>query len=280
MKKITPMFSDHEVIKAAKEEAEKVSAHEREQQRKLASTIPESEMPCPRLELRWVKTDHDLRCDYNIVIPIDSNDIRRDAAVRFGSELRFCTGWTTSSSDRSPLLSNGVIDVPYRDGKHAAWDSYRINFPAFTVWQGQAQSVLPEEPRGEPVQDPKMHEENHRDWATRHYFYFIKDLKNQIRKFAHRVLRLRDGHRKQSWPWLFFNQMYDHLMEKINNLGDDFGHDFIGWMIECAPKIKADMIKHVCAECGAEVPDNLTQACEHIFEPEARAFLEKELPPK
>lgn len=274
---VTPMFSDHDVIKAAREEQERVNAHAREEQRKIESTIPESAMSCPRLELRWHKTDYELRCDYNFVIPIDSNDIREDAAVRFGTELRFCMGWTTmhSGNREMPLWPNGVIEVPYRDGKHAAWDSYRTKFPAYVVYQGQAQTIEAEEPMGKPIAEKELHDQSHSDWAGEHYYHLVKDLKNQLRRFSHRVRDLRDRQRERSWPWFYFNQMLDHVTEKIDGLGDSFGYDFENWMMEKAPRIRIEKVKRVCSDCGAEVPKDLTKACEHIFEPDEVEFLEK-----
>lgn len=276
---VIPMFSDHDVIKAAREEQERMNAHQQEEQRRIASTIPETGMPCPRLELRWHKEKYELRCDYNFVIPIHQHDIREDAAVRYGSELRFCMGWTTVGGGMGdmPLWPNGVIDVPYRDGKHAAWDSHTTGFPAFVVYQGQAQSIVAEEPQGGAIEDTlQRYPTDHRDWAGEHYYHLVKSLKNQLREFASRVLHLRDSQRKQSWAWLYFDQMHDHVMKKIGDIGDDFGFDFEKWMMKKAPKIRIEMVKRVCKECGAEIPDDMTKACEHIFGEDAREFLAKE----
>lgn len=274
---VIPMFSDHDVIRAAKAEQERMNAHQREAQRRIASAIPETAMPCPRLELRWHKEEYELRCDYNFVLPIHKFDIREDAAVRFGSELRFCMGWATmhSSSPDMPLWPNGVIEVPFRDGKHAAWDSHATGFPAFVVYQGQAQSIEAEEPKGGPIEGKELHDENHADWAGQHYYHLVKDLKNQLRRFSHRVKDLRDRQRERSWPWFYFDQMLDHVTEQIDDLGEDFGYDFESWMMEKAPRIRIEKVKRICSECGAEVPDDLTKACEHIFEPDEREFLEK-----
>jgi len=275
--KVTPMFSDHDVIRAAKAEQERMNAHQAEEQRKIASTIPESAMPCPRLELRWHKEEYELRCDYNFVLPIHKYDIREDAPVRFGSELRFCMGWITShgGNPEYPLWPNGVIEVPFRDGKHAAWDSHATGFPAFVVYQGQAQSILPEEHSGGPIEEKEEYDREHRDWAGQHYYHLVADLKNQLRRFSHRVRDLRDKHREGSWAWLYFDEMLEDVNEKTSELGESFGYDFEDWMAERAPRIHIEKVKRVCSECGADIPKDLTKACEHVFGEDARAFLKK-----
>ena len=275
-KKVVPMFSDHDVIKAAKLEAERVSRHEKEEQRKIASTIPESKLPCPRLELRWNKGEYEKRCDYSFVLPITSGDVRKGAAVQFGSELRFCMGWTTNSGGGAnhPLYPNGIIDVPFRDGMHAAWDSHTTGFPAFVIWQGQAQSILPIEPSGKPIEVPDdEHPEGGKEWAHRAATHVLEEAQKVIRRTAFKVRDLRDEQRERSWAWLYFNSMHDDLMEQAGGIEDRSFTDFGDWVRFRADGIKVDLEKRVCSECGEEIPDDLTKACEHIFGEDARAFM-------
>ncbi|MBW2169802.1 MAG: hypothetical protein JRG69_11200 [Deltaproteobacteria bacterium] len=274
--KVVPMFSDHDVIKAAKAEVERMSRHEREEQRKIASTIPESKLPCPRLELRWNKGEYEKRCDYNFVLPITQGDIRSGAAVQFGPELRFCMGWTTNSGGDvdHPRYPNGVINVPFRDGAHAAWDSHNTGFPAFVIWQGQAQSILPVEPTGDPVEDPDdEHSRGDAEWAHRAATHVLEEAQKVIRRTAFKVRDLRDEQRERSWPWLYFNKMYDDLMEQADSIENRSFTDFADWVRFQADDIKIGMEKRVCGECGKEIPNDLTQACEHIFGEDARLFL-------
>lgn len=277
-KKVVPMFSDHEVLRAAKAEAERENRHQREERRKLESTIPESAMPCPRLELRWRKTDYECACDYNIVIPVFSADIRVGSPAQYGPELRFCTGWTTTSGGRGdyPRYPNGVIDVPFRDGMHAAWDSHTTGFPAFVVWQGQAQSIMPIDPKSEPVKEYKDEpDEEDKKWAPRTSYHVIQEARNVIKRHAFKVRDLRDKHRERSWAWLYFNKMFDDLMEQAGAIEDPGFTDFGDWVRFRADGIKIELEKRVCSECGADIPDDLTEACEHIFGEDARAFLGK-----
>lgn len=277
---VIPMFSDHDVIKAAKAEAERMNAHQAEEQRKIASTIPESAMPCPRLELRWVRVGYETRCDYNIVIPINKNDIREGSPVNIGSELRFCMGFTTThtSRDGHPLWPNGVIDTPYRDGKHAAWDSHRTGFPAFVVWQGQAQSILPEEPNGEPIEDDPPDEKpgGGKDWAHRSSSRVLNDARDMIKRHAFKVQGLRDGQQKGSWPWLYFDWIYETMMVQAKRIDDDGFTDFEDWVRFRTSKINIGVVKRVCSKCGADVPRDITQACEHVYGDNAREFAAKE----
>lgn len=277
-KKVTPLFSDHDVIKAAKSEAERMSQHEKEEYRKIASTIPESALPCPRLELRWNKGEYEKRCDYSFVLPITSGDIRKGAAVQFGSELRFCMGWTKNSGGGvdHPLYPNGVIDVPFRDGMHAAWDSYNTGFPAFVVWQGQAQSIPPIEPTGKPIEDPDgEHPGGGKEWAHRAATHALEEAQKLIRRTAFKVQILRNEQREHSWAWFYFSKMYDDLMKQADGIKDCSFTDFGDWVRFRAGGVKIDLEKRVCSECGEEIPDDLTKACEHVFGEDAKAFLEE-----
>lgn len=277
-KKVTSLFSDHDVIKAAKEEVERMSRHEREEQRKIVSTISESELPCPRLELRWNKGEYEKRCDYNFVLPITVGDIRKGSAVQFGSELRFCMGWTTNSGggDTHPLYPNGIIDVPFRDGMHIAWDSYNTGFPAFVVWQGQAQSILPSQPSGEPIEDPADEQfGGDKEWAHLAATHVLEEARKLIRRTAFKVQGLRDERVDRSWTWLYFNKIYDDLMGQASRIEDRLFNEFGDWIRFRADGIKIDLEKRVCSECGEEIPDDLTKACEHVFGEDARAFLEE-----
>lgn len=247
-----------------------------EHRRRIDSTILESDLPCPRLELRWEVNGREKRCDYNFVLPITSGDVRIGCAAQFGSELRFCMGWTTCSSIREnhPVFPNGLIDMPYRDESHIAWDSHSTGLPAFVVWDGKAQSILSIKPTGEPVVDqPDEHPMGDKDWGHRAATNVLEEAQKLIRRTAFMVRDLRDQHRKKSWPWLYYHSMWDKLRMEADGIRDHSFEDFGNWMRFTADGIKIDNVKRVCAECGADIPRDLTKACEHIFGEDSRKFL-------
>lgn len=267
-----------EFLERERAERARQQAWEAEKQRKIASTIPESELPCPRLELRWANGgSHGRRCDYNIVIPIHKYDIREDSPAHHGSELRFCMGWTTVSGgrDESPMYGE-IIETPFRDGKHAQWDSHTTGFPAFVVWDGKAQSIEAEKPTGEAIPSPDgEHRFGDKRWAHRESTRVLVEAKNIIKRHAEKVRELRDQHPKGSWMWLYFNAMEDDLLGEANDIEDRGFTDFGDWVRFRTDKIEIEGTKRVCSECGAEVPDDVTEACEHVFGEDARAFMEE-----
>lgn len=83
-------------------------------------------MPCPRLELRWVKDGDSWvarECIYSLVIPLGEFDIRSTDAEGRPRELSVEMSRTrVAGGDGSPPIYEGKVDTPFRDGAHAEWD--------------------------------------------------------------------------------------------------------------------------------------------------------------
>lgn len=83
-------------------------------------------MPCPRLELRWVKDGdswYARECVYSLVIPLGEFDIRSTDREDRPRELALEMGRTrVSGGDGNPPIYDGEVDTPFRDGAHAQWD--------------------------------------------------------------------------------------------------------------------------------------------------------------
>lgn len=261
----------------------RVTDKEQERLRRVASTITEDQLPCPRLELRWERLSvvvNKYRCSYNFVIPITEGDTRGGCCVNHGSELRFEMGWTDVDGlgGRSfPSDEDGVLDVPFRDGHHIAWDSHHTKLPAYVVWDGGAQFLLPEEPVGArvktegptPVDDP--------NWASKEFRRELMAAKRALLRFQARVMDLRDQ-QPSGWVRSYYRAMVTELDTRIANIGDSFFYRFPDWLAERGRRFVPDatgVVVTICSECGTEVPQNLTQACEHVVGPEEKAFLER-----
>jgi hypothetical protein len=90
-----------------------------------------SPLPLPRLELRWQQEDepdHWL-CRYRLFLPC--RDMRQVEN----------TGWTFVQlshtqviSEREPLLPNGRLALPFRDGVHIRRDAAALKLPAYVVY--------------------------------------------------------------------------------------------------------------------------------------------------
>jgi hypothetical protein len=123
-----------------------------------------SELPLPRLELRWDADDAPppdgypagaRACRYLIVLPLDQWDIRREdencEQVRstFETEMR-CT--VRSGGGNQPLvwLESNSVDTPYRDRAHIVWDSHVLNLPAYVTAGEHAMFLDPVAPRNLP----------------------------------------------------------------------------------------------------------------------------------
>lgn len=118
------------------------------------SFIPESELPCPRLELRWVDQEADeggytVVCEYSYVFPIAHLDIRAEGEdangeYRYGvrREHRALIGKTHSTRTAADRIRDGQIETPFRDGSHIHWDRPHFgNPPMFAVACGQAMQI-------------------------------------------------------------------------------------------------------------------------------------------
>jgi hypothetical protein len=124
------------------------------------TTIPESEMPAPRLELRWIDlekphVDHyeyTVECVYSLVLPLGEFDIRRERVADDGTELpdapthsaELGRTRSTGNSTKRYWEKEDAIDTPYRDGAHAHWDAKHLgNLPIYAVAAGRAMLVAP-----------------------------------------------------------------------------------------------------------------------------------------
>lgn len=118
-------------------------------------TIPESEMPVPRLELRWIDlekphVDHHeytVECVYSLVLPLGEYDIRRERCTPDGTELpkvdtlsvELGRTRATGNAAKRYWPKDDAIDTPYRDGAHAFWDSKHLGgLPVYAVVAGRA----------------------------------------------------------------------------------------------------------------------------------------------
>lgn len=89
----------------------------------------DTNLPCPRFELRWEMTGSDWRereCVYSLVIPIRPYDARAEVddsgPVETESELRVALGLTIcGGGDGKPPIHDGIVDTPYRDHAHSQW---------------------------------------------------------------------------------------------------------------------------------------------------------------
>lgn len=105
-------------------------------------------LPAPRLQLRWALAEPNNRqykwaCHYELVIPLDEYDIRREEYDDEGN----CTKGPRESviAMKPPTLRGGggtpctaqdgtrYYDAPYRDGAHAQWDAKSIGDPPIYV---------------------------------------------------------------------------------------------------------------------------------------------------
>lgn len=113
-------------------------------------TIPVSDLPFPRLELRWRNTPdeyYNWECDYVLVLaPKHVNDIRSSTYVDDVEEyhtvnVEYLLNTSKRRTEREPYPG----DTPYRDGRHAAWDSSTLDVPAYVVYNDEALFLKREE---------------------------------------------------------------------------------------------------------------------------------------
>jgi hypothetical protein len=99
------------------------------------------ELPAPRLQLRWRKPtkrelarlsaghmgDKKWTCDYELVLPLGENDMRRKKN-RPEMIIRLSRTFMSTGSEGTPT------DAPFRDGAHARWDSEALGgLPVYVV---------------------------------------------------------------------------------------------------------------------------------------------------
>jgi hypothetical protein len=114
--------------------------------------IAESDLPVPRLELRWGEWDGRVSlCDYNLVFelgPYDCRHKRRDEMTGGCAEKRVRLGRTKVESGQDPGRiykdesgTEVAINTPFRDSSHIAWDGHQLGLRAFVVAKGRAQEL-------------------------------------------------------------------------------------------------------------------------------------------
>lgn len=96
-------------------------------------------LPMPRLQLTWSKVSNaKYAVSYELFVPLDDYDIRNEPAEEGGAKLGFLklkmSGGTTVTSERGPIMQDGVLDTPFRDGVHALRDALTLGVPAFVVY--------------------------------------------------------------------------------------------------------------------------------------------------
>ncbi len=107
-----------------------------------SSDLLVSDLPAPRLELRWVNVSGDwaeAHCIYELVMPLAEYDVRRteEQGMNGKAELRIEIRTTKrTGSGRKPVW--GVkVDTPWRDGIHILCDSAKLgNLPMFATCEG------------------------------------------------------------------------------------------------------------------------------------------------
>lgn len=95
-------------------------------------------MKTPYLRLRWEEETIDsYLCHYELIIPLDKNDIRREIWEN-GEMIRKRSFLTVAMNADGPVRRTGggvpciiensgyFYDAPYRDGAHAKWDSDKL----------------------------------------------------------------------------------------------------------------------------------------------------------
>lgn len=114
-------------------------------------------MPAPRLELRWVDRrmhsnyyEYTVECEYNLVLRLDSYDIRAERVDDDGNDLPKAAtmavrmGGTRSTRTAAERYRPGEdkVDTPFRDHSHAKWDSEQLGgLPVYAVADGRAMLV-------------------------------------------------------------------------------------------------------------------------------------------
>lgn len=148
------IYAANTVVKAGEIDMTLHHANRPEASRKLRSS---KGLPVPRLELRWdeIGRPKDFgtfrrNCRYLLVMPITRYDIRTDARVANadGTALEFEFGTTSCGGGDCPrvFLERDQVDMPYRDGSHAAWDSFNLKIPAYATCGEHAMFIEPREP--------------------------------------------------------------------------------------------------------------------------------------
>jgi hypothetical protein len=148
------------------------------------------------------------------------------------------------------------------------------------VWDGTAQPIMPVEPSGGPVETPDGEFQfGDNDWAYREAVRVVSDSRIAVARHAKMVRKLRDQCAEGSVLWLYFDSMVVSLTERKSSLTDDVFLPFRDWVqgdfSSDFSSIRLVQSKRVCSQCGADIPEDLTGACEHIFDEACRRFMAK-----
>ena len=123
------------------------------------------DLPLPRLQLTWEHVmDSEWLCNYDLLIPIAKFDIRNNGPepnYEIGAGPGYTQariGQTKVTSSQGPIkpeyedgrrTGETYLDAPYRDGSHAAWDSFTLGVPAFVVYRDRVKAIEPRCPNHE-----------------------------------------------------------------------------------------------------------------------------------
>ena len=117
------------------------------------------DLPLPRLQLTWEHAgESEWHCNYDLLIPLAKYDIRNngpepDYEVGGGpGYTKARIGQTKVTSIHGPIkpeyeggqcTGETYLDTPFRDGAHAAWDSFTLGIPAFVVYEERVKAIEP-----------------------------------------------------------------------------------------------------------------------------------------
>jgi hypothetical protein len=95
-----------------------------------------SSLPLPRLQITWNKKLKskvaNYHVSYSLFLPVSKYDIRDDEHKGF-LELHM-SGGTDIDTSSGPIMQDGVLDTPFRDGAHISLDSVTLGLPSFVVY--------------------------------------------------------------------------------------------------------------------------------------------------
>jgi hypothetical protein len=128
-------------------------------------TADGTKLPAPRLQLRWEANKggpaYQWQCHYELVLPLDKYDIRREVYNDDGEEigevdelvvalkppsLRGSSCTPCKAQDGTPYY-----DPPYRDGAHAGWDAKVLGNPPIYVIAPDGMAFKREEKPEQPA---------------------------------------------------------------------------------------------------------------------------------
>lgn len=117
--------------------------------------ISSSDLPTPRLQLRWEKMEEqDDRgytwfCHYELVMLLGPYDVRHNECDEYSGRsaevrIKMPGGTKTDIEDDQVLPKHEYIRIPFRDGAHIKWDAYQFKMRAFVVYANYAQEIAAE----------------------------------------------------------------------------------------------------------------------------------------